>query len=211
MGEKWIEHSLNGTREELARQGVSVLQCYATADVGLIAYESSAREGMIVDEGVIVEIVRPGSGEPVPAGEVGEVLVTTFNPVYPLLRFATGDLSALMPGVSPCGRTNIRIRGWMGRADQTTKVKGMFVHPSQVAQVVARHDEVLKARLVVDRADHLDTMTLRCESLQADAGLTNAVADSVREVCKLRCEVELISQGQLPNDGLVIEDLRGHD
>jgi len=198
-------------REAFAERGVAVLQCYATADLGLVAYESEAREGLIVDEGVIVEIVRPGTGVPVPAGEVGEVLVTTLNPDYPLIRFATGDLSAVLPGTSPCGRTNQRIRGWMGRADQTTKVRGMFVHPSQVAAVAARHPEIRRVRLVVDRVDHNDVMTLRCEAGERPAGLGEAVAASVRELCKLRGEVELVDPGTLPNDGKVIDDIRTYE
>lgn len=199
-------------RSELAERGVAVLQCYATADLGLIAYESSAREGLIVDESVIVEIVRPGTGEPVPEGEVGEVVVTTLNPDYPLIRFATGDLSAFLPGVSPCGRTNVRIRGWMGRADQTTKVRGMFVHPEQVADVVKRHAEVGKARLVVDRIESNDVMTLRCE---VEGGgteeLSGALVASLREVCKLRGEIEFVAPGSLPNDGKVIDDVRSYE
>ena len=198
-------------RTAIGERGVSVLQCYATADVGLIAYESPALEGMILDEGAIVEIVRPGTGDPVAEGEVGEVVVTPFNPDYPLVRFATGDLSAVMPGTSPCGRTNTRIRGWMGRADQTTKVRGMFVHPSQVAEVVRRHPEILRARLVVTSAGNQDVMTLRCESEVDDAGIVGAVAISVREVCKLRGEVEIVVPGSLPNDGKVIEDARTYE
>jgi len=198
-------------RELLAGRGVKTRQCYATADLGLIAFETDALEGLVVDEGVIVEIVRPGTGDPVPEGEVGEVLVTTFNPDYPLIRFATGDLSAILPGQSPCGCTNTRIRGWLGRADQTTKVRGMFVHPSQVAAVLARHPELLKGRLVVDRADHNDTMLLRCETRSTAEGLSDAVAESIREVCKLRGEVELVAPGELPNDGKVIDDIRRYD
>jgi len=185
---------------------ISVLQCYGTADLGLIAYESEAREGLILDEDVIVEIVRPGTGDPVPAGEVGEVLVTSFNKAYPLIRFATGDLSAALDGISPCGRTAPRIKGWMGRADQTTKVKGMFVHPEQVAAVLKQHPEIEKARLVVTLADGADTMTLKCESggdVDADA-----VADTLRVECKLRGAVDLVAPGSLPNDGKVIEDAR---
>jgi len=195
-------------RGELAGRGVRVLQCYATAELGLIAYESSAQEGLIVDEGVLVEIVRPGTGEPVPEGEVGEVVVTTLNPDYPLIRFGTGDLSAVMPGQSPCGRTNMRIKGWMGRADQTTKVRGMFVYPGQVADVARRHPEIGRARLVVDRVGDADRMTLRCEAEGAPEGFEEAVAGSIREVCKLRGEVERVAPGELPNDGLVIEDRR---
>ena len=198
-------------RKVIGERGVSVLQCYATADVGLIAYESPALEGMILDEGAIVEIVRPGTGDPVPEGEVGEVVVTPLNPDYPLVRFATGDLSAVMPGASPCGRTNTRIRGWMGRADQTTKVRGMFVHPSQVADVVRRHSEIVRARLVVTSVDNHDVMTLRCESEAGDAALAGAVASTVRDVCKLRGEVEIVAPGSLANDGKVIEDARTYE
>jgi phenylacetate-CoA ligase len=190
--------------------GVFVLQNYGTADLGLIAYESRAMEGMIVDEGVLLEIVRPGTGEPVAAGEVGEVVVTTFNPVYPLIRFATGDLSAVLDGPSPCGRTNVRIQGWMGRADQTTKVKGMFVHPSQVAEVAARHAEIVKARLEVESRDNVDEMTLRCEVKAGGEALAQAIAATVQTVCKLRGKVVLTKPGELPNDGKVIADLRDY-
>jgi phenylacetate-CoA ligase len=190
--------------------GVFVLQNYGTADLGLIAYESRAMEGMIVDEGVLLEIVRPGTGEPVAAGEVGEVVVTTFNPVYPLIRFATGDLSAVLDGPSPCGRTNVRIKGWMGRADQTTKVKGMFVHPSQVAEVAARHAEIVKARLEVESRDNVDEMTLRCEVKAGGEALAQAIAATVQTVCKLRGKVVLTKPGELPNDGKVIADLRDY-
>ncbi len=198
-------------RAAIGERGVAVMQCYATADVGLIAYESPALEGMILDEGAIVEIVRPGTGDPVAEGEVGEVVVTPLNPDYPLVRFATGDLSAVMPGPSPCGRTNTRIRGWMGRADQTTKVRGMFVHPSQVAEVVRRHAEIVRARLVVNSVDNQDVMTLRCESETDDAGIAGAVAASVRDVCKLRGEIEFVPPGTLANDGKVIEDARTYE
>jgi phenylacetate-CoA ligase len=189
-----------------------VRQCYATADLGLIAYESEAMEGMIVDEGVVLEIVRPGSGDVLDAGEVGEVVVTTLNPDYPLIRFATGDLSAVMDGASPCGRTGVRIKGWMGRADQTTKVRGMFVHPEQVAAVLARHPQVLKGRLVVDNVDNQDLMSLRCEIAGAPAdGLAAAIADSVRELCKLRGQVVFDEPGSLANDGKVIDDVRSYE
>ena len=198
-------------RAAIGERGVAVLQCYATADVGLIAYESPALEGLILDEGAIVEIVRPGTGDPVPEGEVGEVVVTPLNPDYPLVRFATGDLSAVMPGMSPCGRTNTRIRGWMGRADQTTKVKGMFVHPSQVAEVVRRHGGIVRARLVVTSAGNQDVMTLRCESEAGDPSLADAIAATVREVCKLRGEIEIVAPGSLANDGKVIEDARTYE
>ena len=198
-------------RAAIGERGVSVMQCYATADVGLIAYESPALEGMILDEGAIVEIVRPGTGDPVPEGEVGEVVVTPLNPDYPLVRFATGDLSAVMPGASPCGRTNTRIRGWMGRADQTTKVRGMFVHPSQIAEVVRRHGEIVRARLVVTSAGNQDVMSLCCESEADDPSLADAVAATVREVCKLRGEIEIVAPGLLANDGKVIEDARTYE
>ncbi len=199
-------------RQGLADRGVAVRQCYATADLGLIAYESEAMQGMIIDEGVIVEIVRPGTGDPVDAGDVGEVVVTTLNPDYPLIRFATGDLSALMEGASPCGRTNLRIKGWMGRADQTTKVRGMFVHPSQVAAVLKRHPEALKGRLVVDNVDNQDLMTLHCEVAGAPPeGLGEAIAGSIRELCKLRGEVVFEAPGGLANDGKVIDDIRSYE
>ena len=203
-------------RNALGERGLSVLQCYATADLGLLAYESRGQdgkvcEGMIVDEGCLLEIVRPGTGDPVPEGEVGEVVVTTFNADYPLIRFATGDLSAVLPGASPCGRTNLRIRGWMGRADQTTKVKGMFVHPSQVAEVTRRHPEIRRARVVVDQAEGQDRMTLHCEVEAAPAGFADAVIATIRELMKLRGDVRLRKPGELPNDGKVIEDARKYD
>jgi len=199
-------------RQGLADRGVAVRQCYATADLGLIAYESEAMEGMIVDEGVILEILRPGTGDPVDAGEVGEVVVTTLNPDYPLIRFATGDLSAVMDGASPCGRTGLRIKGWMGRADQTTKVRGMFVHPEQVAAVLRRHPEVLKGRLVIDNVDNQDLMSLRCEIAGAPADeLRAAIANSIRELCKLRGEVVFDTPGSLANDGKVIDDVRSYE
>jgi phenylacetate-CoA ligase len=193
-------------------QGVdTVLQWYGTADVGLIAYESEALEGMILDEDLVLEIVRPGTGEPVADGEVGEVVVTSFNPEYPMIRFGTGDLSAVLQGPSPCGRTNVRIRGWLGRADQTTKVRGMFVHPGQVAEIAKRHPEVKRARLVITGAMANDAMTLRCEVEGAPEGLAARVADTIRDVAKLRGEVELVAPGSLPNDGKVIEDARKYD
>jgi phenylacetate-CoA ligase len=198
-------------RQAYADLGVAVLQCYATADLGLIAYESEAREGMILDEDVIVEILRPGTGDPLPEGEVGEVVVTTLNPDYPLIRFATGDLSAIMPGPSPCGRTAPRIRGWMGRADQATKVKGMFVQPAQVAEVLKRHAEVARARLVVTRAGDSDAMTLQCEVDSADDSLAAAIAESLQGCCKLKGEVKLVAPGSLPNDGKLIDDQRRYD
>jgi len=200
----------NALRAAIESRGIRVSQCYATADVGLIAYESKAREGLIVDEQAIVEIVRPGTGIPVPVGEVGEVVVTTFNPVYPLLRLATGDLSAELPGYSPCGRTNRRIKGWLGRADQTAKVRGMFVHPEQVAKVVARHPEIGQARLLVSRVELADHMVLQCETaIQGEsATLSKDIESSVRDICKLRAEIMLVATGSLPNDGKVIDDTR---
>ena len=195
-------------REELGYRGVAVLQCYATAELGVIAYESEARDGMIVNESVIVEIVRPGTGDPVPDGEVGEVVVTSFNSDYPMIRLATGDLSALMPGASPCGRTNVRIKGWMGRADQTAKVKGMFVHPKQVAEIAARHPELKRLRLVVDRTAEQDSMTLLVEYAPPDAALENAIAVTLQSITKLKGSVKLVAPGTLPNDGKVIADER---
>ncbi|CAG0958233.1 partial phenylacetate-CoA ligase, partial [Rhodocyclaceae bacterium] len=204
------EAFLPPVRDALRARGIEGFQAYATADLGVIAYETAAREGLLVDEGLIVEIVRPGTGDPVAEGEVGEVVVTTFNRDYPLVRFGTGDLSAVLPGRSPCGRTATRIKGWMGRADQTTKVKGMFVHPEQVADVVKRHPEIGKARLVVTNPDANDAMTLHCEA-SGDEALTRAIADSVRDCTKLRGEVKLVAPGSLPNDGKVIEDARKYD
>jgi phenylacetate-CoA ligase len=198
-------------RDQLAARGVHAYQSYGTADVGLIAYETAAREGLVLDEGVLVEIVRPGTGEPVPEGEVGEVVVTVLGGDYPLLRFGTGDLSALLPGTCPTGRSNVRIKGWMGRADQTAKVRGMFVHPSQVAEVLKRHPEARRARLVVEGELANDRMTLHVEAAAADAGLVEAVAGSLRDVTKLRGEVRVVTPGSLPNDGKVIEDLRRYD
>ncbi|MEM7208391.1 MAG: AMP-binding protein [Pseudomonadota bacterium] len=199
-------------RDSLASDGVNVMQCYATADVGLIAYESSALHGMILDEQILVEIVRPGTGDPVADGEVGEMVITMLdNPLYPLIRFATGDLSALMDSSSPCGRTNRCIKGWMGRADQTTKIRGMFVHPEQVDRVVKAHPEVTRARLVVARVGHNDEMTLQCECGSSDASLGDAIAESLRAICKLRGTVELVTAGSLPNDGKVIDDTRPID
>ncbi|MEM7489726.1 MAG: AMP-binding protein [Pseudomonadota bacterium] len=190
-------------RAEYADRGIACLQCYATADLGHIAYESDAQEGMIVDEGVIVEIVRPGTGDPVPEGEVGEVVVTALNPDYPLIRFATGDLSAVLPGQSPCGRTNMRIKGWMGRADQTAKIKGMFVRPEQVAEFVARHPEVTAARVVVTREGEMDAMEVQ---VQASGGDEAGWAESVAQVLKLKGRVVRVDG--LPNDGKVIDDQR---
>ncbi|NNE82155.1 MAG: AMP-binding protein [Silicimonas sp.] len=191
-------------------RGVQCLQCYGTADLGLIAYEIPALEGLVVDEGVLVEIVTPGTGDPVPEGEVGEVVVTTLNPDYPLIRFATGDLSAVMVGESPCGRTNMRIKGWMGRADQTTKIKGMFVRPEQVAALVERHPEVQRARVIALRNGEQDEMQVRVETADADVD-AGEIADSVRDVLKLSGEVDIVAPGDLPRDGVVIEDRRDYD
>ena len=200
-------------RAAMLARGLHVTQSYGSADLGSIAYESLAADGtvnpgMILDEGLLLEIVRPGTGDPVPAGEVGEVVITTFNKDYPLVRFGTGDLSAVLPGTSPCGRTNTRIRGWMGRADQTTKVRAMFVTPKQVGEIVRRHSEILKARLVVEGETGSDRMVLRCETKSRPQGLAEAIIASIREVTKLRGEAELLEPGALPNDGKVIEDLR---
>jgi phenylacetate-CoA ligase len=214
VGGEALPASLRG---EIEGRGFSCQQVYATADLGAIAYESRARQGLIVDEALLVEIVRPGTDDPVPEGEVGEVVATRFAPEYPLIRFGTGDLSAVMPGASPCGRTNMRLKGWMGRADQTTKVKGMFVHPSQVAEVARRHPEILKARLVVDQRDGADVMTLSCEVADlahvaggAD-GLAGDIVNTIHAVCKLKGEVGFAEPGSLPNDGKVIDDIRKFD
>ena len=197
-------------RDWLAERGVQGYQSYGTADLGLIAYETSAREGLVLDEGVIVEIVRPGTGDPVPEGEVGELVVTTLNPDYPLIRFGTGDLSAVLPGQCPTGRTNTRIKGWMGRADQTTKVRGMFVHPGQVAAVAKRFPAVQKARLVVSGEMANDKMALHVECGEQTPELQQAIADAVREVTKLRADVVFCAPGSLANDGKVIEDARSY-
>ena len=203
-------------RKSLGERGIRVMQSYATADLGLLAYESaladgSVNEGMIVDEDLLLEIVRPGTGDPVAPGEVGEVVITSFNPDYPLIRFGTGDLSAVLPGASPCGRTNVRIKGWMGRADQTTKVRGMFVTPKQVNEIVRRHPGIVKARLVIAGATGNDSMTLRCERGSEDAGLKAALVASIRDVTKLRGDIEFVPPGSLPNDGKVIDDTRKYD
>ncbi len=194
-------------RRELSSRGVEVLQCYAIAETGVIAYETAAREGLIVNENIIVEIVRPGTGDPVPEGDVGEVVVTSFNPAYPMIRLATGDLSAVLPGRSPCGRTNMRIKGWMGRADQTTKIKGMFVRPQQIAEIARRHPELGRLRLVVTREAEQDAMTLHAESAGGE-GLAEAVAATLQAVTKLKGAVKLVAPGDLPNDGKVIADDR---
>jgi phenylacetate-CoA ligase len=191
-------------------QGVDVYQTYATADLGLVAYETAARQGLVLEEGVIVEIVRPGTGDPLPEGEVGELVVTSLNPAYPLIRFGTGDLSAILPGTCPTGRTAPRIKGWMGRADQTTKIKGMFVHPSQVADIARRFAQVGKARLVVSGEMANDSMCLQVEAAQASDGLADQIEAAMREVTKLRGTVQVVSPGSLPNDGKVIEDARSY-
>jgi phenylacetate-CoA ligase len=197
-------------RDWFAERGIAVYQCYATADLGLIAYETPAREGLLVEESLIVEIVRPGTGDPVPEGEVGEVVVTTLNPAYPLVRFGTGDLSAVLPGRCPTGRTNMRIKGWLGRADQTTKIRGMFVHPGQVADIARRFPEIVRARLVVSGEMASDVMTLKVEASQVSEGLDARIGEAVRDVTKLRGDVELVQPGSLPNDGKVIEDARSY-
>jgi phenylacetate-CoA ligase len=197
-------------RDWLATRGVTAYQAYATAEAGVIAYETAAREGLVVDEGVLLEIVRPGTSTPVAEGEVGEVVVTVLNADYPLVRFGTGDLSAVLPGACPTGRSNTRIKGWMGRADQTAKVRGMFVHPSQVAEVLRRHPELGRGRLVVAGEMANDRLTLRAECAHAAPGLSEAVAASVRDVTKLRADIELLAPGGLPNDGKVIEDARSY-
>src|SRR5215218_1415477 len=198
-------------RQGLEECGVTVSQCYATADLGVIAYESSGHEGLIVNENLLVEIVRPGTGDPISAGEVGEVVVTSFNPDYPMIRLATGDLSAMMPGSSSCGRTNTRLKGWMGRADQATKVKGMFVHPAQVAEVAKRHPELGRLRLVVSREQAQDVMVLHAECSATGPGLEQNVAASLQAVTKLRGGVRLVGPGSLPNDGRIIADERRQD
>ena len=196
-------------RDWFTERGMAIYQSYATADVGLIAYETAAREGLVLDENVIVEIVRPGTGDPVGEGEVGEIVVTVLGPDYPLIRFGTGDLSAVLPGACPTGRTNTRIKGWLGRADQTTKIRGMFVHPGQVAEIVKRFPEVSRARLVVSGEMANDQMKLLVESAAAQ-GLSERVAEVVRDVTKLRGDVEVVAPGSLPNDGKVIEDARSY-
>jgi len=199
-------------RAELRDRGLSVLQCYGTADLGVIAYESigpdgNVCDGMMLDEAIIFELVRPGTGEPAATGEVGEVVVTTLTPEYPLIRFATGDLSAMLPGPSPCGRTNQRIKGWLGRADQTTKVRGMFVHPEQIAEVLRRHKTIVHARLVVERPAAIDEMTLFCEIGEATEDV-GRLAETLQTITKLRGLVSLVSPGSLPDDGKLIEDRR---
>ena len=197
-------------RDWFAERGIAGYQCYGTADLGLIAYETAAREGLVMDENVVVEIVRPGTGDPVPEGEVGELVITTLNTDYPLIRFGTGDLSAILPGTCPTGRTNTRIKGWMGRADQTTKVRGLFVHPGQVASITSRFPQVLRARLIVRGEMANDQMVLQVETTETGGGLAPRLQDAIREVTKLRGEVELVAPGTLPNDGKVIEDARSY-
>ena len=197
-------------RDWFAERGIAAYQAYATADLGLIAYETAAREGLVLDEGVIVEIVRPGTGDPVPEGEVGELVITTLNSDYPLIRFGTGDLSAVLPGPCPTGRSNTRIKGWMGRADQTTKVRGMFVHPGQVASIVQRFPQVQRARLVVSGEMANDQMVLQVETTETAEGLALQLGEAIREVTKLRGDVLMLPPGSLPNDGKVIEDARSY-
>jgi phenylacetate-CoA ligase len=202
----------NSLRDALDARGIAAYQVYASADLGTIAYESEAREGLIVDEGALIEIVRPGTGDPVASGEVGEVVVTLLaNADYPLIRFGTGDMSAVLPGASPCGRTNMRIKGWLGRADQTTKVKGMFVHPSQVSAIVKRHPEIVRARLIVDNPNSSDRMTLHVEVAGSASSNADAIVATIRDVTKLRGEVSFNAPGELANDGKVIDDLRKYD
>jgi phenylacetate-CoA ligase len=195
-------------RKDLGERGVAVKQCYAVAEAGVISYESDALEGMIVNEDMILEIVRPGTGDPVADGDVGEVVVTTFNPDYPMVRLATGDMSAVLAGASPCGRTNTRIKGWMGRADQTTKVKGMFVRPEQIAEVVERHPELTRVRLAVTRDGEQDAMTLHAECATPSDGFEQTVGETLQAVTKLKGAVKLVAPGTLPNDGKVIADER---
>lgn len=197
-------------RDWFTVRGMAIYQCYATADLGLIAYETESRQGLVIDEGVIVEIVRPGTGDPVAEGEVGELVVTTLNPDYPLIRFGTGDLSAVLPGHCPTGRTNSRIKGWMGRADQTVKIRGMFVHPGQVAAIARRFPEVIKARLVVSGEMANDSMHFQVEAASGHDGLDQKISDAIRDVTKLRGTVEMLAPGSLPNDGKVIEDARSY-
>lgn len=198
-------------RKWFEERGIQTTQGYGTADVGLIAYESLPVDGMLLDEGLILEICRPGTGEPVEQGEVGEIVVTTFNPIYPLIRYGTGDMTAVLPGTSACGRTSTRIKGWMGRADQSCKVRGMFVHAKLVGEIVGRHPEVAKARFVITNPDNRDQMLLKVEAAKGDAGLLDAVKQSVTTITKLRGEVEIVAPGSLPNDGIVVEDARTFD
>ncbi|MFU1952322.1 phenylacetate--CoA ligase family protein, partial [Bordetella avium] len=198
-------------RDWLAARGIAGYQAYGSADLGMIAFETPAREGLVLGEDLILEIVRPGTGLPLPDGEVGEVVITTLNPDYPLVRFGTGDLSAVLPGRSPCGRSNTRIRGWLGRADQTTKVRGMFVHPSQVAEVLRRHPEAGRARLVISGTTGAEQMMLHVEAAALPADLARRLVETVRDITKLRADVRRAEPGSLPNDGKVIEDVRRYD
>jgi phenylacetate-CoA ligase len=198
-------------QDEFASRGIAAFQAYATADLGFIAYETSARAGLVVNEDIIVEIVRPGTGDPVPPGEVGEIVVTSLDPHHPWIRLALGDLTAALPGTSPCGRTNLRIKGWMGRADQAAKVKGMFVRPEQVAEIGRRHPELGRLRLVVTRDGEADFMTLSAETDAASDRLADQIAASLQAVTKLKGRVLLVAPGQLPNDGKVVADERRYD
>jgi phenylacetate-CoA ligase len=195
-------------QKEIKSHGIEAYQAFGTADLGLIAFETVARDGLVVNEDIILEIVRPGTGEPVAAGDVGEIVVTTLDPDHPWIRLAIGDLTAALPGISPCGRTNERIKGWMGRADQATKIKGMFVRPEQIAEIGKRHPELGRLRLVVQRDNEQDVMVLKCESTSANDALSNAIAATLRSVTKLSGTVELTAPGSLPNDGKVIADER---
>jgi phenylacetate-CoA ligase len=195
-------------QKKIKSHGIEAYQAFGTADLGLIAFETVAREGLVVNEDILLEIVRPGTGEPVAAGDVGEIVVTTLDPDHPWIRLAIGDLTAALPGISPCGRTNERIKGWMGRADQTTKIKGMFVRPEQIAEIGKRHPELGRLRLVVQRDNEQDVMVLKCESTSANDALSNAIAATLRSVTKLSGTVELTAPGNLPNDGKVIADER---
>lgn len=198
-------------RDWLSSRGIDGYQAYGSADLGMIAFETPARAGLVVGEDIILEIVRPGTGTPVSDGEIGEVVVTTFNPDYPLVRFGTGDLSAMLPGASPCGRTNVRIKGWMGRADQTTKIRGMFVHAAQIAEILARHPEVQRARLIISGQTGQDQMALHVEGTNHTEALTQRIAASCRDITKLRADVRWAAPGTLPNDGKVIDDVRSYD
>ncbi len=198
-------------RKEYAERGVAVRQCYATAEVGVISYESDAMDGMIVNEDVIVEIVQPGTGDLVPEGDIGEVLVTVFSKGYPMIRLATGDLSAVLPGISPCGRTNQRLKGWMGRADQTAKIKGLFVHPSQIADIAKKHPELARLRMIVERDGASDKMTLKAECATPSDQLATAISQTMKTICKVRGDVEFCPPDTLPNDGVVISDERDYD
>jgi phenylacetate-CoA ligase len=195
-------------QKEIKSHGIEAYQAFGTADLGLIACETAARDGMVVNEDIILEIVRPGTGEPVAEGDVGEIVVTTLDPDHAWIRLAIGDLTATLPGPSPCGRTNMRIKGWMGRADQTTKIKGMFVRPEQLAEIAKRHPELGRLRLVVARDNEQDVMTLRCECAAPSEALRDTVVSTLRAVTKLGGNVEWTAPGSLPNDGKVIADER---